>query len=246
VVLEGRGVTIDYGGLRAVDHVDFELHQGEIVGLLGPNGSGKTSLFNTICGITSLSEGNILVQDKFVTSQSPWQINHAGLARTFQRIRIYKKQTVYDNMLLARRWKGVPPWLWVFTAPREVREKADDLIHFLKIGHVRHNLANNLSGGQQRLLEIGMTLMCDPVVVLLDEATSGVNPALVKEIKDSIRRANRERGITFFLVEHNMSFAMELCSRIYVLDHGVKIAEGDPESIQNNAQVIEAYFGHDH
>jgi branched-chain amino acid transport system ATP-binding protein len=148
-------------------------------------------------------------------------------------------------MLLARKWVGVPPWLWLLIAPREVRDKAEELMTFLKLAHVRNNLANNLSGGQQRLLEIGMTLMSDPLVVLLDEATSGVNPALVEEIKDSIRYLNQELGVTFFLVEHNMSFAMELCSRIYVLDYGKQIAEGTPQEIQDNDDVIEAYFGRD-
>jgi ABC-type branched-subunit amino acid transport system ATPase component len=160
-------------------------------------------------------------------------------------LRIYGNQRVYDNLLLARRWKGVPAFMWMWIAPKPIRDKADDLIEFLKIDHVRTVLANNLSGGQQRLLEIGMTLMNDPVVVLLDEATSGVNPALVEEIKADIRRLNEERGITFFLVEHNMSFAMELCNRIYVLDYGELIAEGTPLEIQNNERVIEAYFGRD-
>lgn len=243
VVLEGRGVTKDFGGIRAVNDVDFEVHQGEIVGLLGPNGSGKTTLFNCISGILKPTEGSIIVQNRFVTSQSPWQINRAGLSRTFQRLRVYKGQTVYDNMLLARKWKGVPPWLWLWVAPPSVREKSHELMEFLNLSHVQSNLAGNLSGGQQRLLEIGMTLMNDPIVVLLDEATSGVNPALVEEIKADIRRLNEERGITFFLIEHNMNFAMELCSRLYVLDYGKLIAEGTPDEIQNNDDVIEAYFG---
>ncbi len=245
IVLEGHHLSVDYGGLRALNQVDFYICKGEIVGLLGPNGSGKTTLFDAVCGLINPSEGNILVMNRLVTHRAPWQINRAGLARTFQRIRIYKKQTLFDNMLLARRWQGVPAWLWLWIAPNSVREKANDLINFLKIGHVQKNLAGNLSGGQQRLLEIGMTLMSDPVVVLLDEATSGVNPALVEDIKESILRANRERGVTFFIIEHNMNFAMELCSRLYVLDYGVKIAEGSPYAIQNNEQVIEAYFGRD-
>lgn len=245
VVLQGRGVTKNFGGLTAVNNVDFEIRSGEIVGLLGPNGSGKTTLFNCISGVLPSSGGEVMVDGKDVTGQPPWRINRAGLSRTFQRLRVYKKQTVYQNMLLARKWAGVPPWLWMWIAPPSVHEKADDLIRFLNMNHVRNNLADNLSGGQQRLLEMGMTLMNDPAVVLLDEATSGVNPALVEDIKNNIRRLNSERGITFFLVEHNMSFAMELCSRLYVLDYGTLIAHGTPMEIQNNDKVIEAYFGRD-
>jgi branched-chain amino acid transport system permease protein len=245
IILEGRGITKDFGGLRAVDHVDFKIHNGEIVGLLGPNGSGKTTLFNCISGILPITTGSIYLDGQEMTGLPPWRINRAGLSRTFQRLRVYGKLTVYANMLLARKWKGVPPWMWLWVAPKDVRDKADELISFLKIDHVRLNLADNLSGGQQRLLEIGMTLMNDPVVVLLDEATSGVNPALVEDIKEDIRRLNQERGVTFFLVEHNMNFAMELCDHIYVLDYGARIAQGTPEEIQNNPDVIEAYFGRD-
>jgi ABC-type branched-subunit amino acid transport system ATPase component/ABC-type branched-subunit amino acid transport system permease subunit len=245
IVLEGRNIVKNFGGLTAVDAVDFKIHKGEIVGLLGPNGSGKTTLFNCISGVLPATDGQVFVGGQDITGLPSWRINRAGLSRTFQRLRVYNKQMVYDNMLLARKWVGVPPWLWLLIAPKEVRDKAEELIGFLKLAHVRNNLAHNLSGGQQRLLEIGMTLMSDPLVVLLDEATSGVNPALVEEIKDSIRHLNQELGVTFFLVEHNMSFAMELCSRIYVLDYGKKIAEGTPEEIQGNDDVIEAYFGRD-
>ncbi|MDQ7026105.1 MAG: branched-chain amino acid ABC transporter ATP-binding protein/permease [Anaerolineae bacterium] len=245
VLLEGRAVTKNFGGLRAVDEVDFKIHDGEIVGLLGPNGSGKTTLFNCISGILPMSGGEVYLDGQQTTGFAPWRINRAGLSRTFQRLRVYGKLTIFENMLLARKWKNVPPWLWLMIAPQTVRGKATELMTFLKVDHIRNNLADNISGGQQRLLEMGMTLMNDPAVVLLDEATSGVNPALVEDIKDDIRRLNRERGVTFFLIEHNMSFAMELCDRIYVLDYGKLIAHGTPQEIQNNPDVIEAYFGRD-
>ena len=245
VVLEGKGIVKNFGGLTAVNQVDFKIYEGEIVGLLGPNGSGKTTLFNCVSGTLAPTKGRVFVDKQEVTGLPPWKINRSGLSRTFQRLRVYGKQTVYDNMLLARKWLGVPPWLWFLIAPKTTRDKADELIDFLNINHVRNVLAHNLSGGQQRLLEIGMTLMSDPIIVLLDEATSGVNPALVEEIKDKIRQLNQERGVTFFLVEHNMNFAMELCERLYVLDYGSLIAEGSPEEIQNDDKVIEAYFGRD-
>lgn len=245
IVLEGQSVTKAFGGLHAVDGVDFKIHDGEIVGLLGPNGSGKTTLFNCISGILPMTAGDVYLDGESTTGYAPWKINRTGLSRTFQRLRVYGKLTVNANMLLARCWKGVPPWMWLLIAPQNVQDKAVELMEFLNIDHVRNNLAGNLSGGQQRLLEMGMTLMNDPKIVLLDEATSGVNPALVENIKDDIRRLNQERGVTFFLIEHNMSFAMELCDRIYVLDYGKVIAHGTPEEIQNNPDVIEAYFGRD-
>jgi ABC-type branched-subunit amino acid transport system ATPase component len=244
-VLEGRKIVKDFGGLRAVNEVNLQIRQGEIVGLLGPNGSGKTTLFDCLSGVLKPTEGEIFVNGQRVSGFAPWRINRAGLARTFQRLRLYGNQRVFDNMLLARKWKGVPIWLWLWITPLSVRNKADELLTFLRLDQVRHHLANNLSGGQQRLLEIGMTLMCDPAVVLLDEATSGVNPTLVEDIKDNIRRLNAERGVTFFLIEHNMQFAMNLCDRLYVLDYGSMIAEGLPEMIQKDPQVVEAYFGRD-
>ena len=245
VLLEGRGVTKDFGGLRAVNMVDFQVNAGEIVGLLGPNGSGKTTLFNCISGVLPITEGSVYLADQRISRKAPWQVNRRGLARTFQKIRVYDNLPVYENMLLARKWAGVPIFLWFWIAPPPVRRRADELLEFLLLERVRDNLANNLSGGQQRLLEIGMSLMSNPYIVLLDEATSGVNPALIEEIKATIRRLNAEQGVTFLLIEHNMNFIMDLCERLYVLDYGTKIAEGSPVEIQNNQQVIEAYFGHD-
>ena len=216
-----------------------------VIMVSGVNGSGKTTLFNCISGILPLTEGRVWVAGQEVTGLDPWRINRHGLGRTFQRLRIFGKQTVYDNMLLARKWKGVPAWLWLTVVPHDIQQKANELLDFLQIDHVKNNQGNNLSGGQQRLLEIGMTLMCDPEIVLLDEATSGVNPTLIEDIKDSIRHLNRVKGVTFLLIEHNMVFTMDLCDRLYVLDYGSLIASGTPEEIQNNDKVIEAYFGRD-
>ncbi len=245
VLLKGVRVCKRFGGLLAVNNVDFEVHRGEIVGLLGPNGSGKTTLFDSISGILPTNGGEIFFRAKQINGLKPFQIAQLGLARTFQVLRVYGNLTVYENLLLARQWRGVPLWRMFGGAPAAVRAKASELIEFLTLGSVRDNLASNISLGQQRLLEIGMALMPEPDLVLLDEATSGVNPALIDGIMSAIQRLNREKGVTFFLIEHNMHVAMTLCSRLYVLDYSELLAHGTPAEIQSNAAVIEAYFGRD-
>lgn len=242
-LLEGRDITRDFGGIRAINKINFQIQQGEIVGLLGPNSSGKTTLFDCISGILKPSSGELFLNGEDITQISPWRVNRYGLARTFQNIRVFEGLTVYQNMLASRKWRGVPLWAWMQTAPPETRQHADELLTFLGLSPFTHMPASSLSSGQQRLLEIGMTLMSDPLIVLIDEATSGVNPAMIEDIKTSISRLNQELGLTFFLIEHNRHFAMDLCHRLYVLNHGSLIAEGTPEEIRNNPAVIEAYFG---
>jgi ABC-type branched-subunit amino acid transport system ATPase component len=243
--LQGVRVSKHFGGLTAVNNVDFKIRYGEIVGLLGPNGSGKTTLFDCISGVQHAESGEILLKGKRIGGMKPYQVSRQGLARTFQVLRVYENMTVYENLLLARQWRGVSFLQMLGNAPPPVHEKADELIEFLLLDRVQHNLAGNISLGQQRLLEIGMALMPEPDIVLLDEATSGVNPALIDDIISAIQRLNKEKSVTFFLIEHNMDVAMTLCSRLYVLDHGELLAHGTPEDIQKNEQVIEAYFGRD-
>jgi branched-chain amino acid transport system ATP-binding protein len=244
-LLQGTNVQKRFGGLLAVNDVSFEIQRGEIVGLLGPNGSGKTTLFNCISGTLPTDGGEVVFKGKRITGLRPFQVARRGLSRTFQVLRVYQNLTVYENLLLARQWGGVPFWQMLGNAPFIVHKEADKLIDFLLLDRIRDNLAANISLGQQRLLEIGMALMPGPDLVLLDEATSGVNPALIDDIMLTIRRLNQEKGVTFFLVEHNMYFAMNLCSRLYVLDYGHMLAHGTPAEIQNNPAVIEAYLGRD-
>jgi ABC-type branched-subunit amino acid transport system ATPase component len=242
-VLEGRNVSKYFGGLAALSRVDFAVYPGEIVGLIGPNGSGKTTLFDCLSRVQEISEGQVFFKGREITRRKPFQVAHMGLARTFQVIRIYRKLTVLENMLLSRQWRGESLLNQLRPSHPDTEARAMELIHFLTLEHLTHEKAGNLSGGQQRLLEIGMALMPDPDLLLLDEAASGVNPTLIETIKDRIRHLNQETGKTFLLIEHNMQFIGDLCSRVYVLNYGEKLAEGSPEEIMASEAVIEAYFG---
>lgn len=242
-LLEGKKVSKYFGGLAAVNNVDFSIYRGEIVGLIGPNGSGKTTLFDCLSRVQNLTSGKVFFKGEEITHKKPHQVAHLGLARTFQVIRIYRKMTVLENMLISRQWGGQSLWSMLKPSKKETEERARQLIDFLEIPHVIDEEAGNLSGGQRRLLELGMALMPDPDLILLDEATSGVNPTLIETIKDRIRVLNKTEGKTFLMVEHNISFISDMCSRVYVLNHGEKLAEGTPAEIKENQEVIEAYFG---
>ncbi|MFQ5410050.1 MAG: ABC transporter ATP-binding protein [Anaerolineales bacterium] len=242
-LLEGRKVTKYFGGLAAVNRVDFAVYPGEIAGLIGPNGSGKTTLFDCLSRVQEINIGQVFFKGVEITHKKPFQVAHMGLARTFQVIRVYRQLTVLDNMLLSRQWRGESLLSQLRPSHPHTETRARDLIHFLTLDHLVDEKAGNLSGGQQRLLEIGMALMPDPDLVLLDEAASGVNPTLIETIKDRIRQLNAEQEKTFLLIEHNIQFIADLCSRVFVLNYGEKLAEGTPQEIMDNEAVIEAYFG---
>lgn len=244
-LLEGRNVSKFFGGLAALSQVDFAVYPEEMVGLIGPNGSGKTTLFDCLSRVQDVSRGQIYFKGQEITKKKPYQVAHMGLARTFQVIRVYRKMTVLENMMLSQQWSG-KGWLDKLRAGGDETEaRARQLIKFLTIEHLTDEPAGTLSGGQRRLLEIGMAMMPDPEIILLDEAASGVNPTLVETIKDRIVTLNREQGKAFLLIEHDMRFISDLCSRVFVLNQGTKLAEGTPEEVMNNEDVIEAYFGMD-
>lgn len=242
-LLEGQDVSKYYGGLAALHKVDFAVYEGEIVGLIGPNGSGKTTLFDCLSRVQNINQGRVFFKGTDITRKKPFQVAHMGLARTFQVIRVYRKLSVLENMLLSQQWRGKQLFKQLRPSPPEIEQRADDLMAFINLSHLNDELAGNLSGGQQRLLELGMALMPDPDLILLDEATSGINPSLIETIKDRIRTLNVEQNKTFLLIEHNMHFISDLCSRVYVLNYGERLAEGTPEEIMNNESVIDAYFG---
>jgi ABC-type branched-subunit amino acid transport system ATPase component len=242
-LLEGRNISKYFGGLAALDQVNISVYPGEILGLIGPNGSGKTTLVDCLSRVQVISSGQVFFKGLEITQKKPYQVAHLGLARTFQTIRVYRKLTVLDNMLLSRQWHSLGLLDLFRTSPPQVDGYARELLDFLSIGHLEQELAGNLSWGQLRLLELGMALMPDPDLILLDEGTSGVNPSLLEIIKERIRFLKQERGKSFLLVEHNMQFIEDLCSRIYVLDQGKILAEGTPDQIINDEAVIAAYFG---
>ena len=242
-LLEGRGVTKRFGGLEAVKAVDFKVMPNEIVGLIGPNGSGKTTLFDCLSRVQAIDEGSVHFQGVDITRLKPHQVAHMGMSRTFQVIRVYRKLTLLENMKVSRQWRGENLWSQMSPSDRGVEERSRDLINFLRLEHLTNEPAGTLSGGQRRLLELGMALMPDPELILLDEAASGINPTLVEEIKDRITTLNQEQGKAFLVVEHDMHFISDLCNRVYVLNYGEKLAEGPPAEVMENEAVIEAYFG---
>lgn len=242
-LLEASGVVKRFGGLTAVDRVDISVGAGEMVGLIGPNGSGKTTLFDCLSGVSRADSGTIRFKGRDISRLRPHEVARLGMARTFQIIRVYRDLTVSENMELSIRWEGLgPSRLFARTGPA-TRRRIDGLLEFLMLARLRNDPAGTLSGGQRRLLEIGMALMSDPQLVMLDEATSGVNPTLAADIGDRIRAVNTGDGVAFLMVEHNVRFVAELCERVVVLKDGAKLAEGPPRRIMDNPAVIEAYFG---
>jgi len=244
-ILEATGIVRRFGGLVAVNNVDIHVDPGEMVGLIGPNGSGKTTLFDCLSRVQNVNEGRIVLNGVDVTEFRPHEVAHLGLSRTFQILRVYRDLTVIENMELSVQWGDVSVGGLFRRPSRDTTDKADRLIDFLLLSRLRDQRAGTLSGGQRRLLELGMALMSDPSIVLLDEAMSGVNPTLVEEIKERLVILNKDLGVSFLLVEHDIRFVQDLCSRVVVLNFGAKLAEGHPDEIMENEAVIEAYFGND-
>ena len=249
VLLETTELTKSFFGLTALDRVNFHVDRGEIVGLIGPNGSGKTTLFNCATGVLPVSGGRVKFKGEDITNHKTHEIALKGLSRTFQIIRIFPKMMVMENMLLAiQQHQGERIISSIFRTPqvrrleKHARERASELLDFVGLTPLRDDLAAHLSYGQQKLLEFIMALMPNPEIVLLDEPAAAVNPTMIKKMMDHIVQLNK-RGYTFCIVEHNMDVVMELCHRVVVLNYGEKIADGKPEEIRNNRDVIEAYFG---
>lgn len=242
-LLVGQGISKNFGGITALSQVDIAVYPGEVLGIIGPNGSGKTTLVNCLSRMLGVTHGRIFLKGEEITRIKPYQVSRMGLARTFQQIRVYRKLSVLENMLLSRQWRGEGLLKQFRQSHPRTEARAREIIDFLTLTHLVQEMAGNLSLGQQRILEIGMALMSEPDLFMLDEATSGINPTLLETIKDRIRHLNNDEGITFVIIEHNMNFIEDMCNRVIVLDNGEKLAEGTPEEVIINPQVIEAYLG---
>jgi branched-chain amino acid transport system ATP-binding protein len=249
---------MDFGGLRAVDRLDLEIHPGEIVALIGPNGAGKTTFFNCITGIYTPTGGDVVIcppggRPKRINGLKPNRITELGLARTFQNIRLFQQMTVLENVMIGRHCRlrsGIPGA--VFRPPHTVDEERRAVMDSYRVleqigleGHV-NDLAKNLPYGAQRRLEIARALATEPFLLLLDEPAAGMNPQETKELDHLILRLRATAGVAILLIEHDMKLVMSLSDRIYVMDYGKKIAEGAPQQIKNDPVVIKAYLGEEY
>lgn len=273
-VLSVKHVTMQFGGVVAVDNMSLDVNKGEIVSLIGPNGAGKTTAFNVITGVYAPTNGAVYFKGNKIiqnypqgkmrklykgenateyaghpaTAPTPDKITKLGIARTFQNIRLFKSQTVFENILIAKHLRRTSN---VFTATfrlnakeeAQMRAESQELLKIMNLEDVRDELATSLPYGKQRHLEIARALATKPELLLLDEPAAGMNPQETMELTQFIDRIRKEFDLTIFMIEHHMDLVMEISDRIYVLDFGKTIAEGVPDEIRNNPRVIEAYLG---
>jgi branched-chain amino acid transport system ATP-binding protein len=245
VVLRGAGVAKNFDGISALAGVDIDVRAGEILGLIGPNGCGKSTLFNCILGQLTPTGGEVKLDGKVVTGLRPAELNKLGVSRTFQLLQVFPKLSVRENLILAgQEHQGNMASRLVGRSDAGLTETANQMIGFFKLDHLAAEPAGGLSYGQQKLLDAAMAFMGGPRLVLLDEPAGGVNPSMLSDLKERLVAINREKNATFVVIEHNMEFVMSLCSRVMVMAEGKVLAMGRPDEVRANPAVIEAYLGH--
>ena len=242
-IIDVSGVSKSFGGVKANTDVSLSVKEGGITGLIGPNGSGKTTMFNSIVGYHPIDSGSIKFKGREISKMQVPQIARLGLLRTFQQTRIYGAMNCVENMLISLPHRKMSFMDSLKTNSREDHERAEHLLEFVGLYEKRYLQSGSLSFGQQKLLEFAMALMNEPTVLLLDEPTAGINPTLINGLIDRLKLANSEFGITLFIIEHNMRVIMNMADTIYCLAHGEMLASGAPDDIQNDQRVIDAYLG---
>lgn len=254
MLLSIQNVQKFFGGLRALNGVSLEVQEDTVTGLIGPNGSGKTTLFNVVSGFLPKDGGEIYFKGERIDDLPPDRIARRGMIRTFQIDQSAREMTVLENMLVSaqnqtgeRLWRVFQNFKKVLREEKVNRQKAVEILELLGIKHLANEYAGNLSGGQRKLLSLGRMLMAQPSLYLLDEPTAGVNPTLIKNLLDFLKKeVIGKKGTTIFIIEHNMKVISSICDQVIVLDSGQKIAQGTPLQIQNNEKVLECYLARRH
>lgn len=249
-MIEIKNLSKNFGGIKAVDCIDLKIEKSSITGLIGPNGAGKTTLFNLIAGVYKPKSGKIFLDGEDITNLFSHNLFHKGLLRTFQIAQEFATLSVIENLMVVPAEQIgenlINTWLkrkQIQEQEKSLQKKAEEVIDFLNITHLKNELAGNLSGGQKKLLELARTMMAEPKIILLDEVGAGVNRTLLKQIGDAIKRLNKEKGYTFCMIEHDIDFISKMCNPVIVLAEGRILKTGTPNEIKNSNIVIDAYLG---